>query len=406
MNGLSLIPFHPKVTVITGANGSGKSTIIRLLARQLGWGYQECATPTKNEKTGLIGFFTRFLPRGWLGKESRSELDLGMEIGSLSYSSGQIGKIVVPAGSGATYVPSVSVNVGIRGLHIPAHRPQFLYQAVNQIGTVARTKQDAYNQSFNNCQQSALSGGTNRSSFVIKETLISWATYGYGNEVIEAETHARRSFEEFQEILKTILPKTLGFKEIAIRKSEVLLICTSGEFMLDACSGGISALVDLAWQVFTFQTDATSPFVVIIDEAENHLHAAMQRSLLPSFMEAFPNAQFIVTTHSPFIVGSVKDSNVIALDYGVDSRVSSQVLDLVNKASTASEILRDVLGVPLTLPIWVEHELDATVEKFVSKEITEESIKALSDELKRKHLDHLVPTAITQFLDKKSGVRG
>lgn len=70
-------------------------------------------------------------------------------------------------------------------------------------------------------------------------------------------------------------------------------------------------------------------------------------------LEAFPNAQFIIATHSPFMVSSVRDSFVYVLGYnpndvvnesGINSRVSSLKLDAANKAGTASEILRDVLG--------------------------------------------------------------
>ncbi|MGQ0518664.1 AAA family ATPase, partial [Bacillus sp. D-CC] len=56
-------------------------------------------------------------------------------------------------------------------------------------------------------------------------------------------------------------------------------------------------------------------FVVTIDEPENHLHPSMQRSLLNDFVKAFPKAQFIVVTHSPFIVSSIRESNVYALKH-------------------------------------------------------------------------------------------
>ncbi|WP_240155983.1 AAA family ATPase [Bacillus sp. Ab-1751] len=39
------INFHPQVTIITGTNGSGKSTIVRLISNLLGWEYKEIATP-------------------------------------------------------------------------------------------------------------------------------------------------------------------------------------------------------------------------------------------------------------------------------------------------------------------------------------------------------------------------
>lgn len=50
--------------------------------------------------------------------------------------------------------------------------------------------------------------------------------------------------------------------------------------------------------------------VVLIDEAENHLHPKWQKLFLPNVLELFPNLQLIVATHSPFIIASVPDARV------------------------------------------------------------------------------------------------
>ncbi|MFX6629774.1 AAA family ATPase, partial [Acinetobacter baumannii] len=81
------------------------------------------------------------------------------------------------------------------------------------------------------------------------------------------------------------------------------------------------------------------------------------RKLLPKLLEIFPEIQFIISTHSPLMVNSVKESNVYALAYDEEHQVVSFPLDFVNKAANASQILRDVLDVPVTLPVWIEHSL-------------------------------------------------
>jgi predicted ATP-dependent endonuclease of OLD family len=42
--------------------------------------------------------------------------------------------------------------------------------------------------------------------------------------------------------------------------------------------------------------------VILIDELELHLHPSWQRLIVSALKQAFPEAQFIVTTHSPHII--------------------------------------------------------------------------------------------------------
>lgn len=57
-----------------------------------------------------------------------------------------------------------------------------------------------------------------------------------------------------------------------------------------------------------------TPGVIMIDEVDLYLHPHWQQHILSDLQVAFPLMQFIVTTHSPFIVQSVETKNVITLD--------------------------------------------------------------------------------------------
>ena len=236
-------------------------------------------------------------------------------------------------------------------------------------------------------------------NFSIKETLLSWAISGAGNEYIEADSELKNNFDDFQRILKILLPKSIGFRNITIRNYEIVLITDSGEFMLDAVSGGIASIIDIAWQIYNF-ADATEKYIVLIDEIENHLHPTMQRAILPDLINAFPNVQFIISTHSPLVVGSVKDSNVYAFRYNESNKVFSQHLDLVNKAKTATEILNEVLGIPFTMPIWAEETLIELIKKYREIQLTEENIDAMRAEFKSLGLESLMPIAIKGVFKK------
>ena len=96
----------------------------------------------------------------------------------------------------------------------------------------------------------------------------------------------------------------------------------------EALSGGEMAYfllaVDLARRLlleFPGSTLAEAPGLVCIDEIELHLHPAWQREILTSLVELFPRCQFVVTTHSPQVIGSVAAKHVRLLSSDVAGNV-------------------------------------------------------------------------------------
>lgn len=54
--------------------------------------------------------------------------------------------------------------------------------------------------------------------------------------------------------------------------------------------------------------------IVLIDEIETHLHIGLQKKIMPFLTEFFPRLQFIVTTHSPYILNSLSNAKVYDLE--------------------------------------------------------------------------------------------
>lgn len=54
--------------------------------------------------------------------------------------------------------------------------------------------------------------------------------------------------------------------------------------------------------------------IVLIDEVETHLHLELQKKILPLLTKLFPNIQFIISTHSPFILNSLRDVVIYDLE--------------------------------------------------------------------------------------------
>ena len=54
--------------------------------------------------------------------------------------------------------------------------------------------------------------------------------------------------------------------------------------------------------------------IVVIDEIETHLHVDLQKKILPFLIDFFPKIQFIVTTHSPFVLSSLSNATICDLE--------------------------------------------------------------------------------------------
>jgi len=54
--------------------------------------------------------------------------------------------------------------------------------------------------------------------------------------------------------------------------------------------------------------------LVLIDEVETHLHVDLQKKIMPILTELFPNIQFILTTHSPFVLNSLENAVIYDLE--------------------------------------------------------------------------------------------
>ncbi|HIF9437231.1 TPA: AAA family ATPase [Photobacterium damselae] len=78
--------------------------------------------------------------------------------------------------------------------------------------------------------------------------------------------------------------------------------------------------------------------IVLIDEVDMHLHPQWQRSILGGLQKAFPNIQFIVTTHSPLVISDIKNVHVNLLD---NSEKATQVPELYGQ--DANSVLLEIM---------------------------------------------------------------
>ena len=54
--------------------------------------------------------------------------------------------------------------------------------------------------------------------------------------------------------------------------------------------------------------------IALIDELETHLHIELQKKILPFLVTFFPRIQFIVSTHSPYVLTSISEATIFDLE--------------------------------------------------------------------------------------------
>ena len=159
---------------------------------------------------------------------------------------------------------------------------------------------------------------TNQFLFFLSDLKVQEALARNENQYADAD-NIRAWFENFEEILRNIyndqnLKLEFNYKDYSFA------IKTGGKkFKFTEMSDGFIAAIDIIADLILKMQDGNSltrnyqkQGIVLIDEIETHLHLELQRIVMPLLTKIFPNIQFIVTTHSPFVLSSM--DNAVAYD--------------------------------------------------------------------------------------------
>lgn len=140
------------------------------------------------------------------------------------------------------------------------------------------------------------------------------------NNKTEKADEIQTWFAKLEQLLKQIFDDKTVELEFDEETFEFHILQHGKEpFDFNTLSNGYQAVLDIILDIIMRMQNQTQrsfdfnlPGIVLIDEIETHLHLELQKNIMPFLATIFPNIQFIVTSHSPFILNSIR--NVVIYD--------------------------------------------------------------------------------------------
>ena len=166
------------------------------------------------------------------------------------------------------------------------------------------------------------------------------ARYKKQNKEVDYEDYALKAVRT---AISTLLP---NMSQMTVERKKLSIIVSKGDDVLDFSTlsdgekGIITLFGDIARRLAIANETLENPLegngIILIDEIDLHLHPSWQRKICHALVKTFPNCQFVITTHSPQILGELKTDEIWLLNdfnvYRPDSSfglTSNQILDEV-----------------------------------------------------------------------------
>lgn len=150
----------------------------------------------------------------------------------------------------------------------------------------------------------------------------------------------------------------------------------------------LSLAVDIASRLIEHYPDSPNPLiepaVILIDEVDLHLHPKWQRTLQEELSRQFPKAQFIATAHSPLVVQSSPDANILLLKREKDYVVVDRAPEVIKTWRVDQILTSDLFGIPTARPPNLDRliqERDLILGKDELSKRDEKRLEELHDEI-------------------------
>lgn len=350
------VSFEDTPTVIVGVNGAGKTTLLDALAITLSqvtsriYDNAQRARSFSKDDINLKGDYTRAVVDMEIENQS---IQFAMALNKRSGKHSQersshfdmLNPVVQPlAEKNKAYREDEPCEVNLPlAIYYDVHR------AVTDIPL--RVREKLKNTPTEGYEGALANGGADFKRF------FNW----YRNEEDRENQNIRRD-RTFSEPKLTAVRNAIeiftGFSDVHIeRKTPLRMMLKKREMELSVnqLSNGEKCLLalvgDLARRLALVNPLSPNPLlgkaIVLIDEIDLHLHPRWQRNVLKLFSETFPNCQFIVSTHSPQVIGEipsesvllVRDGHVLGHPTSAQGLSSDEVLDIIMEGESRNSVI-------------------------------------------------------------------
>ncbi len=294
------IPEKNPHLLITGKNGSGKTVLLRAIA--------DILDIVKEDASMSFASYHKFLEH-WQNKKNNTPQETLQAKQQITYYQNQIDKLYG------------KVNLSLIDAAKLIEEYQKKEFIISFYGAGRLTKMnEPKNPTKPNLQikGKADMSLTNQFLYFLSDLKVQEALARNEQQVSDAD-NIKAWFEEFEKLLKEIYQDE-NLQLVFHYRDYTFTIKTEGkEFKFTEMSDGFIAAIDIIADLILKMQDGDSltrsyqkQGIVLIDEIETHLHLELQRIVMPLLTKVFPNIQFIVTTHSPFVLNSMP--NAVAYD--------------------------------------------------------------------------------------------
>lgn len=178
--------------------------------------------------------------------------------------------------------------------------------------------------------------------------------------------------------LNLISPRNAEFHFVKIERDlEPIFSINGSECYLEELSSGFKSVLSIVLNIVDWIEAVNegdnmkidnAEGTVLIDEIDAHLHPSWQSTILTSLREIYPNLQFVVTTHSPNVIISAKEGEVILFN-NYDGVVNAEPEERSFGGWQFNDILSDLMQSPDLDRVSLIPELKKLNEAYEQKDI-------------------------------------